>query len=125
LETGGQPFWEEQVGKKERDIGEGFGSLEIRHGREGNPRGGEEEREDLKFRRRCCDLPGVWGQREARLVCQLGRCGAAAAAGGGTDLGGRRADGLRLPLLSPFSAFEFGRAGGGREREREGRRRMR
>jgi hypothetical protein len=32
-------------------------------------------------------------------------------------------DGLRLPLLSPFSAFEFGRAGGGRERERE--RRMR
>jgi hypothetical protein len=26
LEAGGQPFWEEQVGKKERDMGEGFGN---------------------------------------------------------------------------------------------------
>ena len=74
--------------------------------------GGGIGEQDLKFGRRRCDLPGVLGERED--VRQMGRCGAAGAAGGGTDLGARRPgrdDGLRLALLSPFSSFEFGRAG--------------
>jgi hypothetical protein len=50
----GRPLWEEQVGKKERDMGR---ELQIRHGRDGNPRRGG-GKEDLKFQRRCYDLPG-------------------------------------------------------------------